>query len=159
MADLAALVTQCEAAGEAVKTAKGGGDKAAATMPTDFAGATPSRAKTAATPSHSGVSSQMGATPLLHGQTPIRDGLNINDQYAAHFEDLSTRERRAQTAATASSLKSAFMSLPKPQNEYQIDLPDAPVEDERMEDAFVEDEADVRAVSYTHLTLPTILLV
>ena len=29
MADLAALVTQCEAAGEAVKTAKGGGDKAA----------------------------------------------------------------------------------------------------------------------------------
>ena len=126
-------------------TLLGGGDAAAATMPTDFAGATPSRAKTAATPSHSGVSSQMGATPLLHGQTPIRDGLNINDQYAAHFEDLSARERRAQTAATASSLKSAFMSLPKPQNEYQIDLPDAPAEDERMEDAFVEDEADVRA--------------
>ena len=123
----------------------GGAEEAAAVMPTDFAGATPSHAKAAPTPSRSDVSSHMGATPSLHGQTPIRDGLNINDQYASHFGDLSARERRAHTASTAASLKSAFMSLPKPQNEYQIDLPDEPMEDEPMEDAVVEDEADVRA--------------
>jgi pre-mRNA-splicing factor CDC5/CEF1 len=129
-------------------TLLGGAAEAAAHMPTDFAGATPSRANVAATPSRSDVSSQMGATPALRGsvgQTPLRDGLNINDQYAAHFSDLSERERRAQSATTTASLKSAFMSLPKPQNEYQIDIPDAPVEDEVMEDVVVEDEADVRA--------------
>ena len=36
------------------------------------------------------------------------------------------------------------MSLPKPQNEYQIDLPDAPVEDNAWK-TLREDEADVRA--------------
>ncbi|CEF97830.1 Domain of unknown function DUF3351 [Ostreococcus tauri] len=124
----------------------GGGEEAAALMPTDFAGATPSRTRATPTPSRSEVSSQMGTTPLLHGQTPIRDGLHINDQYAAHFTDLSERERRAHAASTSASLKGAFMSLPKPQNEYQVDLPEAEeMEDELMEDAIVEDEADARA--------------
>jgi len=121
----------------------GGGEEAAAVMPSDFAGATPSQAKAAPTPSRSDMSSQMGATPVF-GQTPMRDELHINDQYAAHFGEVSARERRAQTASTSASLKSSFMSLPKPQNEYQIDLPDAP-EDEDMVDVTVEDEADVRA--------------
>jgi len=123
----------------------GGAAEAAALMPTDFAGATPSRAQATPTPSRSDVSSQMGATPLLHGQTPLRDGLHINDEYAAHFSDLSERERRAHAVTTAASLKSAFMSLPKPQNEYQIALAEDPMEDDAAEVVAVEDEADVRA--------------
>jgi len=126
----------------------GGGEEAAAMMPADFSGATASRAKAVPTPSRSDLSSQMGATPAVggHGQTPMRDELHINDQYAANFNELSARERRALSASTSASLKSAFMSLPKPQNEYQIDLPDAPQdEDMDMFDVRVEDEADVRA--------------
>ncbi|KAH8117367.1 pre-mRNA splicing factor component-domain-containing protein [Phellopilus nigrolimitatus] len=107
---------------------------------TGFEGATP-RHQVAftpnplATPAHqSGLgpgatprSEFSGATPL---RTPLRDNLSLNPGDASSSVGDTPRERRMRANAATSSLKSAFMNLPKPENNFELLVP----EDEEDED-------------------------
>ncbi|GJE97929.1 pre-mRNA splicing factor component-domain-containing protein [Phanerochaete sordida] len=88
-----------------------------------------------ATPMHAGGpdvgatprDQRVGATPL---RTPIRDNLSINEEgYAAAGE--TPREQRVQLGSAKRALKAAFMSLPKPENNFELLVP----EEEDAEDA------------------------
>ena len=88
--------------------------------------ATPYRA---ADPSNVGVtpreSGQVGATPL---RTPMRDNLSINPEN--QFSVAQTpRENRMQETASKRALRTGFMNLPKPENNFELMVP----EDEEVE--------------------------
>jgi pre-mRNA-splicing factor CDC5/CEF1 len=94
-----------------------------------------------------------GVTPARSGAasvsaTPLRDALRIND---AKFSDapLDARDAKRRAAATRDELRDGLASLPAPANEYRIEVPDAPAEEEEEEgdgaDAMEEDLADIRA--------------
>ena len=126
-------------------TAPGGG--------TGFEGATPRHQATftpnpLATPRQNGGvgpgatprSEYPGATPL---RTPLRDNLSLNPNDAASMIGDTPRERRARANAATSSLKAAFENLPKPENNFELLVP----EDEEEEKdtgalAVVEDAAE-----------------
>ena len=96
--------------------------------------ATPMRAgglDVAATPRDQRV----GATPL---RTPMRDNLSINpeDGYSAIGD--TPREQRMHLNSTKRALKAAFMSLPKPENNFELLVPED--EDEEAEGAVVTEE-------------------
>lgn len=87
-----------------------------------------------ATPSVRGVP---GATPMR-----IRDQLGLNEGLAAG-EGASLRAQKAAAAALRSDLRAGLASLPAPENEYSIALPEMPDEEAEME--VEEDAADVKA--------------
>jgi pre-mRNA-splicing factor CDC5/CEF1 len=115
----------------------------------DFSGITPAR-RDAPTPNPMAA----GVTPARSGAasvsaTPLRDALRIND---AKFSDapLDARDAKRRAAATRDELRDGLASLPAPANEYRIEVPDAPAEEEEDEegdgaDAMEEDLADIRA--------------
>ncbi|CAL1703839.1 unnamed protein product [Somion occarium] len=62
---------------------------------------------------------QAGATPL---RTPMRDSLSINPEGAVSFMPGATPRHRESPAVR--SLKSAFMNLPKPENNFELLVPE-----------------------------------
>lgn len=86
-------------------------------------------------------------------RTPIRDQLGLNDPTAAAGgytaeEIVSLRAQRAAQAALRAELRAGLSSLPAPENEYSVALPDElPAGgDEADQDGMIEeDAADIKA--------------
>lgn len=82
-----------------------------------------------------------GATPL---RTPLRDNLSLNNGDTASLIGATPRGNRALAHATSSSLKAAFQNLPKPENNFELLVPEDEEEEEietttRQEDAAERD--------------------
>lgn len=90
-----------------------GGDNVVLQEGTGYAGATPSR-----TPSARSV---VEKTPMSSTRTPLRDELGINPEQDM---EASARAERAREKRKIAELKSGFGSLPAPQNEYEIAIPE-----------------------------------
>ncbi|GAX75409.1 hypothetical protein CEUSTIGMA_g2853.t1 [Chlamydomonas eustigma] len=92
-----------------------------------------------ATPGRSGFS---GATPM---RTPMRDELGLNDMDSLLVAG-GKRAQQQRQAAMRSELRAGLSTLPTPQNEYQIEVPELPADDgvddgQQMD----EDAADAKA--------------
>lgn len=86
-----------------------------------------------------------GSGAPQYGRTPIRDELGLNDPDNLAVGSSKAAER-ARQARMSSELRSGLASLPKPQNEYEIRVPEAPEEaDDDMAEPMEEDAADVAA--------------
>jgi pre-mRNA-splicing factor CDC5/CEF1 len=106
---------------------------------TGYVGATPSR-----TPS-SAVSSAVGdKTPMSATRTPLRDELGINPGQLYGTEAESAKAERAKAKRLASSLREGFESLPAPQNEYEINVPEKEDADDDAAAALREEDAGER---------------
>ncbi|KAF9532437.1 pre-mRNA splicing factor component-domain-containing protein [Crepidotus variabilis] len=68
----------------------------------------------------------VSATPL---RTPIRDSLSINPEDYSVI-GVTPRDQRIHTTSTKRALKAGFMNLPKPENNFELLVPD----DEEVED-------------------------
>lgn len=82
---------------------------------------------------------QTGATPL---RTPIRDGLRINPDGDGFAIPPTPREVRRRETPTARSLKAGFMSLPKPENNFELLVPEDEDEEGGEAKLSVEDAAE-----------------
>ncbi|KAG1672528.1 hypothetical protein FOA52_002837 [Chlamydomonas sp. UWO 241] len=94
------------------------------------------------TPGHPGMTpgrGGQGATPM---RTPVRDALGLNEDMTGL--EVGARAAAARARAAAAELRAGLGGLPAPQNEYAIEMPDAPEGDDDGEGG-VEDAA-VRAV-------------
>ena len=104
---------------------------------TGFEGATP-RHQVAftpnplATPLHGGAS-DVSATPRINGQsivggtplrTPMRDNLSINPNDVYSTIGDTPREQRLHNNSVKRALKAGFMNLPKPENNFELLVPD-----------------------------------
>ena len=122
---------------------------------TGFEGATP-RHQVAftpnplATPMHTGgldVSAtprdpqRVGATPL---RTPMRDNLSINPEDNYSMIGDTPREQRMHINSTKRALKAAFMSLPKPENNFELLVPEDEEEDGAEDKLLTEEDAAER---------------
>lgn len=86
-----------------------------------------------------------GGAASQYGKTPIRDELGLNDPDNLAIGS-SKQAERARQARMNSELRSGLANLPKPQNEYEIRVPEAEEEaDEDMAEPMEEDAADVAA--------------
>lgn len=86
-----------------------------------------------------------GGGATQYGKTPIRDELGLNDPDNLAVGS-SKQAERARQARMNSELRSGLAGLPKPQNEYEIRVPEAAEEgDEDMAEPMEEDAADVAA--------------
>uniref|UniRef100_M4BMA3 Uncharacterized protein n=1 Tax=Hyaloperonospora arabidopsidis (strain Emoy2) TaxID=559515 RepID=M4BMA3_HYAAE len=96
---------------------------------TGYAGATPQR-----TPSSARASLVGDNTPMSAARTPLRDELGINPEqlYGTEVEK-NARAEKARTKQITTSLRRDFDSLPAPQNEYEINVPEKDeVDDEHV---------------------------
>ena len=102
--------------------------------------ATPYRAadpsSIAATPRESG---QVGATPL---RTPMRDSLSINPENQFSVAE-TPRESRMRESASKRALRDGFMNLPKPENNFELMVPEDE-EDETAQGLMREEDAAER---------------
>ena len=120
---------------------------------TGFEGATP-RHQVAftpnplATPMHAGGTDvaatphdqRVGATPL---RTPMRDNLSINEEgYSIAGE--TPREQRIQMGPAKRALKAAFMSLPKPENNFELLVPEDEEDEEGLTKPMTAEDAAER---------------
>ncbi|KAI0253901.1 pre-mRNA splicing factor component-domain-containing protein [Lactifluus subvellereus] len=90
---------------------------------TGFEGATP-RHQVAFTPNPLATprtTDGMSATPL---RTPMRDSLSINAEDRSSFVGETPREMRVRTDSVKRSLQASFKSLPKPENNFELLVPD-----------------------------------
>ncbi|KAL3148491.1 hypothetical protein ABBQ38_013933 [Trebouxia sp. C0009 RCD-2024] len=86
-----------------------------------------------------------GGGASQYGKTPIRDELGLNDPDNLTVGSTKQAER-ARQARMNSELRSGLAGLPKPQNEYEIRVPEAAEEaDEDTAEPMEEDAADVAA--------------
>lgn len=89
-----------------------------------------------------------GATPM---RTPIRDQLGLNDPTAAGGgytaeEIVSLRAQKLAQAEMRAQLRAGLSTLPAPENEYSVALPEQLPEDEEGEGLIMEeDAADIKA--------------
>lgn len=84
--------------------------------------------------------SMVGATPL---RTPLRDNLSINpeDQYSMVGD--TPREQRMRVNSTKRALQAGFSALPKPENNFELLVPEDEAEEETEgEGLSVEDAAE-----------------
>ena len=96
---------------------------------TGFEGATP-RHQVAFTPNPLATpraSDGASATPL---RTPMRDSLSINAEDRPSFVGETPREMRMRADSTKRSLQASFRSLPKPENNFELLVPDDEGEDD-----------------------------
>ncbi|KAF7984082.1 hypothetical protein HWV62_17648 [Athelia sp. TMB] len=124
---------------------------------TGFEGATP-RHQVAftpnplATPLHGGAS-DISATPRTDGKsgvsatplrTPMRDNLSINagDGYSSIGD--TPRENRLRQNSAKRALKAGFMSLPKPENNFELEVPEDDEGDEEGQVPLSEEDAAER---------------
>lgn len=119
---------------------------------TGFEGATP-RHQVAftpnplATPLHNGVGPDglstprgVGATPL---RTPMRDNLSINPATGMVTGGETPREQRLRVDSAKRALKAGFMNLPKPENNFELLVPEDE-EEEEMSGPIIEEDAAER---------------
>jgi pre-mRNA-splicing factor CDC5/CEF1 len=105
--------------------------------------ATPYRA---ADPSNVGTTprdpSQVGATPL---RTPMRDNLSINpgDEFSSVVQ--TPRENRMRESASKRALRTGFMNLPKPENNFELMVPEDEDDETAQGTTREEDAAEVVA--------------
>lgn len=105
--------------------------------------ATPYRAPD---PSNAGATprdpGQVGATPL---RTPMRDNLSINpgDEFSSVAQ--TPRENRIRESASKRALRTGFMSLPKPENNFELMVPEDEEDDAVQGTTREEDAAEMDA--------------
>ncbi|KAL5533124.1 CEF1 [Sanghuangporus sanghuang] len=80
-----------------------------------------------------------GATPL---RTPLRDNLSLNPSDAASMIGDTPRDRRARPGTGASALRSAFAKLPKPENNFELLVPEDEDEETTAAESVEEDAAE-----------------
>ncbi|CDO68996.1 hypothetical protein BN946_scf184834.g3 [Trametes cinnabarina] len=123
---------------------------------TGFEGATP-RHQVAftpnplATPLHAGgvgpgatPRTDVAATPGTAMRTPIRDGLRLNQENGFSTVGDTPREQRLHASSTKNALKAAFMSLPKPENNFELLVPEDEEEDSAAAGPISEEDAAER---------------
>ncbi|KAH7927534.1 hypothetical protein BV22DRAFT_1193572 [Leucogyrophana mollusca] len=93
-----------------------------------------------ATPRPDGKS-MTGATPL---RTPMRDSLSINPATGMAMVDSTPREQRLRTDSAKRALKAGFMSLPKPENNFELLVPEDEEDDTQAGEFLVEEDAAER---------------
>ncbi|KAI0003313.1 Cc.Cdc5 protein [Russula compacta] len=106
---------------------------------TGFEGATP-RHQVAFTPNPLATpraSDGTSATPL---RTPMRDSLSINAEGRSSFVGETPREMRMRADSTKRSLQASFRSLPKPENNFELLVPDEEGEDDAESGKVVSEE-------------------
>ncbi|KAF8134512.1 pre-mRNA splicing factor component-domain-containing protein [Boletus edulis] len=117
---------------------------------TGFEGATP-RHQVAftpnplATPLHIGVGLDGLATPRGVGATPLRtprDNLSINPTTGMVSGGETPREQRLRADSAKRALKSGFMNLPKPENNFELLVPEDEEEEQTSGPMFEEDAAE-----------------
>ncbi|KIJ18575.1 hypothetical protein PAXINDRAFT_167168 [Paxillus involutus ATCC 200175] len=118
---------------------------------TGFDGATP-RHQVAftpnplATPLHNGIGGDVSATPGGVGatplRTPMRDNLSINPATGMVTGGETPREQRLRADSAKRALKAGFMSLPKPENNFELLVPDEEEEEEKQGSMIEEDAAE-----------------
>jgi len=89
-----------------------------------------------ATPREAG---QIGATPL---RTPMRDNLSINpdDEFSSVAQ--TPRENRMRESASKRALRVGFMNLPKPENNFELMVPEDEDDDAAQDQMRDEDAAE-----------------
>lgn len=102
-----------------------------------------------ATPLHAGsgivgatprAGSRVGATPL---RTPLRDNLSINPEDQFSMVGDTPREQRIRVSSTKRALQAGFSALPKPENNFELLVPEDEAEEESAEQELsVEDAAE-----------------
>lgn len=101
-----------------------------------------------ATPARQGAIDGVGATPRseVSGATPLRtplqDNLSLNAGDAESVVGATPRENRLRANAAMSSLKTAFQNLPKPENNFELLVPEDEEETEAAAAAHIEDAAE-----------------
>ncbi|KAG6957215.1 hypothetical protein JG687_00010126 [Phytophthora cactorum] len=106
---------------------------------TGYAGATPSR-----TPSSAMSDAVSDKTPMSATRTPLRDELGINPEQLYGTEAENAKAEKARTKRLAASLRNGFDSLPAPQNEYEINIPEKEGADNDRATAQREEDAGER---------------
>ncbi|KAI0062211.1 hypothetical protein BV25DRAFT_1825641 [Artomyces pyxidatus] len=96
--------------------------------------ATPRNGDVAATP-------RTGATPM---RTPMRDSLSINPEDRSSFVGDTPRELRMRANSAKRSLQASFMNLPKPENNFELLVPDDEEEEGPSAPALSEEDAAER---------------
>ncbi|KAI0948484.1 hypothetical protein AcV7_009215 [Taiwanofungus camphoratus] len=123
---------------------------------TGFEGATP-RHQVAftpnplATPLRAG-SADVPATPLdvqatpgsVLMRTPMRDTLSINPEDRFSSVDDTPREQRLRTTSAKRALQAGFMSLPKPENNFELLVPEDEEGEDQGEAAMADEDAGDR---------------
>lgn len=80
------------------------------------------------------------ATPSL--QTPLRDGLKLNPEDGISTVGDTPREQRLRVTSTKRALQAGFMSLPKPENNFELLVPEEEAEEEVQDGkALTEEDA------------------
>ena len=102
-----------------------------------------------ATPYRAADPSNIGATPRDPGQigttplrTPMRDNLSINpdDEFSSVAQ--TPRENRIRESASKRALRAGFMNLPKPENNFELMVPEEEDEDAAQRPIKEEDAAE-----------------
>ncbi|GMF17745.1 unnamed protein product [Phytophthora fragariaefolia] len=106
---------------------------------TGYAGATPSR-----TPSSAVVGAIDDKTPMSVTRTPLRDELGINPGQLYGTEAASAKAEKARAKRLAASLRQGFDSLPAPQNEYEINIPEKEDADDESASTLRDEDAGER---------------
>lgn len=88
-----------------------------------------------ATPRGDGKS--VSATPL---RTPMRDNLSINPSDTYSMMGDTPREQRLRTNSAKRALKAGFLGLPKPENNFELLVPEDEDEDEERTNGIAEEE-------------------
>ena len=83
---------------------------------------------------------QIGATPL---RTPMRDNLSINPDDEFSSVGQTPRENRMRESASKRALRVGFMNLPKPENNFELMVPEDE-EDDGAEDQMRDEDAAER---------------
>ncbi|KAG9019651.1 Pre-mRNA-splicing factor cef1 [Tulasnella sp. 427] len=85
----------------------------------------------------------VGATPL---RTPMRDGLNLNASDGVSRIGDTPREIKMHANAAKRSLQVGFASLPKPKNDFELDVESMgpTIEDEDEDQSLAEEDASER---------------
>jgi len=87
------------------------------------------------TPSQGKSSKLASSTPSVRN-TPIRDDLHINKEQDFFENKMKDKHRLV-------NLNKGFLSLPKPQNQYNVALPDIGEEEDQQEEELEKDTADI----------------
>ncbi|KAH7888895.1 pre-mRNA splicing factor component-domain-containing protein [Phlebopus sp. FC_14] len=104
-----------------------------------------------ATPLHGGVG-DVSATPRGDGKampgatpfrTPMRDNLSINPD-SGMFGNETSRDQRLRVDSAKRAVKAGFMSLPKPENNFELLVPEEEEEEESGQGPIIEEDAAER---------------
>lgn len=106
---------------------------------TGFEGATP-RHQVAFTPNPLATPRTTDGTSATPLRTPMRDSLSINPEDRSSFVGETPREMRMRADATKRSLQASFKSLPKPENNFELLVPDDEGEDDTESGKILSEE-------------------